>query len=147
MNSKYVVLAADDDSDDRELLAEAFQFYSSNVVMRFVNDGVEVLDYLNGKNKYADRTAFPMPHLLLLDINMPLVNGVEALRLLRQSQTFAALPVTMFSTSSSREQIKECYRAGCNGYLIKPTTSLDMKQLTEKLCAYWFNSYNCIVVD
>lgn len=118
--SKSVILYADDDTDDIQLVKEAFSLHSKNVELVTVSNGLDALSYLNSLG-YKD----PAPCLIILDINMPLMNGKEALVKLREMKRFEEIPAVLFTTSSQLKDKKfaETYKAG---FLTKP---IDYKQM------------------
>ena len=117
---KNVVLYADDDPDDLQLVREAFSQYASNVEVVTVKDGTEAISYLKNLSEYD-----PTPCLIILDINMPRMSGKEALIRLRQIAKFEEVPVMLFTTSSMPvdSDFASRYKAG---FLTKP---IDMKQM------------------
>src|SRR4030095_9287135 len=90
------------------------------VEVRFVNDGQEALDYLQGKGQYADRSRFPLPTVIFLDIKMPRLNGFEVLKWLKEQETFKRIPVAMITSSQMQEDIDRVYELGASAYLVKP---------------------------
>lgn len=120
LSTRYVILYADDDEDDRNLLEDAFSVYSSNVEMICFVNGVEVISYLESLGSFE-----PTPCLIILDINMPLVDGKEALKTIREMSKFANVPVILFTTSSQLKDksFAEKYNAG---FITKP---IDVEQL------------------
>lgn len=120
LSTRNVILYADDDEDDRNLIEEAFAVYQSNVdVICFVN-GVEIISYLESLSSLD-----PTPCLIILDINMPLLDGKEALRRIREMNKFAEIPAILFTTSSQLKDksFAEKYNAG---FITKP---IDVEQL------------------
>ncbi len=122
---KNIVLYADDDTDDLELVQEAFSRYSKNVEVVTVKDGSQVLSYLQ---RLSDED--PMPCLVILDINMPVLNGKEVLKRLRDYDRFEALPAVLFTTSSlpQDQNFASKYHAG---FVTKPLDVAQMEVITE----------------
>src|SRR3989337_1246658 len=106
---KHVVLA-DDDEDDRWLFLQVVSEISSTLKLSFAKDGTELLSFLKINS----------PDLIFIDLNMPLLNGVECIRKIRALKPKSALPIIVYSTSSSEKNIEECYHEGANYYLVKP---------------------------
>lgn len=126
MSAKNIVLYADDDSDDVQLVREAFCQYSENVELVTVDDGLEAVAYL--KNLSADE---PAPCLIILDINMPRMDGKEALLKIRQIKHFEHIPAILFTTSSQPrdKEFAEKYEAG---FLTKPIDYTQMDVIASK---------------
>jgi len=120
-NSKLVYLS-DDDQDDRELFSEALSQASSNFKLVATRNGQELLEELNENE--------PLPDIIFLDINMPVKNGIETLRELRQDPRMAFLPVVMYSTSNDAALIDKTKAMGANFYFVKP---VDFTYLSSKL--------------
>ena len=123
---KHTVIYADDDPDDLDLVEEAFRQYANNVEVITFRDGSQVLSYL--KN-IAD--ADPLPCLIILDINMPVLNGKEVLIRVRQIESLQSVPIVLFTTSSMPldKSFAEHYNAG---FVTKPLGSEQMKVITQQ---------------
>ena len=122
---KNIVLYADDDSDDLELVQDSFSLYSKNVEVVTMRDGSQALSYLN---RLSDDD--PLPCLIILDINMPVINGKEVLKNLRDLPRFETVPVVLFTTSSlpQDEKFAKKYNAG---FVTKPLDVTQMEVITE----------------
>jgi CheY-like chemotaxis protein len=122
---KNIVLYADDDSDDLELVQDSFSLYSNNVEVVTVRDGSQVLSYLQTLKEDE-----PVPCLIILDINMPVINGKEVLKKLRDLPRFETIPVVLFTTSSVHQDkgFAEKYNAG---FVTKPIDVTQMELITE----------------
>ncbi|MEO6068939.1 MAG: response regulator [Chitinophagaceae bacterium] len=123
--TKHVVLYADDDSDDQQLIKQAFQQYDSNILVQSASNGEEALIHLKNLDLQHHR-----PCLIILDINMPKMNGKEALVKIRQSEKFNSLPVVLFSTSSSGLD-KEFAKKWKANFISKPLTYADLATIAE----------------
>lgn len=122
-NGQMHILLADDDEDDRLFFREAFDEIKINTKVETVNDGVELMDYLN-------RPGITLPHILFLDLNMPRKNGMDCLRELKRIDYLKDIAVVIYSTSASDEDIEETFVQGANVYLKKPN---DFKTLRKTL--------------
>jgi CheY-like chemotaxis protein len=131
------ILMADDDPDDRLMTKEAFE--ESRLVndLRFVEDGVELLDYLQRRGKYADPASSPRPGLILLDLNMPKKDGREALRDIKADQKLKNIRVVILTTSKAEEDIYRSYDLSAASYITKPVTFAAMAEVVKVLGKYW----------
>jgi CheY-like chemotaxis protein len=131
------ILMADDDPDDRQLTKEAFEEARLANDLRFVEDGVELLDYLNRRGKYADPATSPRPGLILLDLNMPRKDGREALEELKQDARFRTIRVVVLTTSKAEEDILRSYNLSAASYITKPVTFESLVDVVRTLGKYW----------
>lgn len=134
-----LILIADDDEDDRMLTKEAFDENFKEKEIRFVNDGVELLDYLRRKNKYANPVSSPRPSIILLDLNMPKMDGREALREIKSDPKLRTIPVVILTTSKAEQDIIKTYELGVNCFITKPVSFIAFLEVTRTLGHYWFN--------
>src|SRR6478672_7600461 len=131
------ILMADDDADDRQLTKEAFDEARLGNDLRFVEDGVELLDYMNRRGKFADPAQSPRPSLILLDLNMPRKDGREALRELKSDPRFRAIRVIVLTTSKAEEDIARTYELTATSYITKPVTFDALVDVVRTLGKYW----------
>lgn len=131
------ILLADDDFDDREITREALQRARVVNDLYTVQDGVELLDYLNRRGKYEDAAHSPRPDLILLDLNMPRMNGREALAAIKQDIKLRSIPVVLLTTSRDAEDIERLYGLGANSYVSKPVTFAELVEIMGTLGRYW----------
>jgi CheY-like chemotaxis protein len=132
-----VILMADDDPDDRQLTKEAFEEAKLANDLRFVQDGVELLDYLHRRGKYADPADSPRPGIILLDLNMPRKDGREALQELKKDERFRAIRVIILTTSKAEEDILRTYNLSAASYITKPVTFESLVDVVKTLGKYW----------
>ena len=137
---RRTVLMAEDDQDDRLLVEEAFHELEIERDLLFVDDGEQLLDYLHQRNEFADEMKFPRPDLIFLDLNMPRTDGREALREIKLNPSTHSIPVIVFTTSSSRDDILRCYELGCNSYLSKPASFDGLTKVIKLLDDYWLGT-------
>lgn len=135
-----IVLVAEDNKYDRLILAEVFGELGFNVHLHFVVDGEEMLDYLHGRNQYAGEGAAPRPDLILLDLNMPRMDGHEAVKLLRNDEALHMLPVIVLSTTNNPRQIAKAYANGVNAFLTKPDRYDEFLDIVGKMGNFWFRA-------
>jgi CheY-like chemotaxis protein len=136
-NGKLHVLLAEDNPNDIALLKHALDKNNSNADVKVARDGEEVMEYLQGKGKYSDRLKFPFPDLLILDLKMPRMTGLEVLNWLRDNPKCAGLPKVMLSGSGLDKDVEEAYRLGVNTYFQKPSTVTELRDLIHLLINYW----------
>lgn len=134
------ILIADDDPDDCLLTREAFAECRVGNRLDFVHDGEELLDYLQRRPPYEDPQRFPLPGLILLDLNMPRLDGREALRTLKGDSRLCHIPVVVFSTSSADEDIRSSYSGGANSFISKPSSFSGLLDVVRSLSEYWLQT-------
>ncbi len=132
-----VFLMADDDPDDRLLIKEAFQESLISNSIYFVEDGVELMDYLRKNDKYAHPATAPTPDLILLDLNMPRKDGREALAEIKSDPHLRYIPVVVLTTSKAEEDIMRSYDIGAASYITKPVTFDGLVESIRGLGQYW----------
>jgi CheY-like chemotaxis protein len=129
MRHTETILYAEDDTNDQFFIERALSQLSLPVQVRFVGDGQEALEYLQGKAPYADRSRFPLPTVIFLDIKMPRLNGFELLQWLKQQEAFKRIPVVMISSSHLQADIDRAYELGASAYLVKPARMGELQKL------------------
>lgn len=132
------VLCAEDDADDRMLLQEAWNEGRVANPLAFVEDGEELMDYLSRRNKYANLTGTPLPGLILLDLNMPKMDGREALRKIKSDPHLRRIPVVALTTSNEEAEIVRAYDLGVNSFVVKPVTFQSLVDFVSAFGRYWF---------
>src|SRR5438445_8502073 len=120
MNNSLGILLAEDDENDVLLLKRAFAAAEIRNPLFVARDGQEVIDYLAGAGNFANRTEYPIPSLVLLDLKMPKRSGMDVLQWLRAQPVLRCLPVVIFSSSPHRHDIERAYRLGANAFVVKP---------------------------
>jgi CheY-like chemotaxis protein len=134
---QYVVLVAEDDPDDRQLLRDAFSETGFTDDLRFVRDGEELLDYLL---RGEDCDEAPPPQIILLDFNLPRKDGREALVEIKQHPQLKKIPVIVLTTSSYEHDISLAYESGANSYITKPVTFAQLCRIIDSLTTYWLHT-------
>ena len=127
------ILVAEDDADDRFLIQTAFEEKGYTDKLDFVENGVELISYLNDNLKNG------IPRIILLDLNMPKKDGRQVLRELKQHELFKRIPIVVFTTTKNENEITRCYDLGANTYIVKPTTFDELLFLVEQIHSYWQN--------
>jgi CheY-like chemotaxis protein len=139
------ILLAEDDENDIALMQRGFRQAKVPNPLFFVRDGQEVVDYLAGKGKYAQRDKHPMPRLLLLDLKMPGMGGFDVLAWLRTQPKFNTLPVVVLTSSNLQADIDRSRELGVYDYRVKPQSFDDLVRLLDDVRSCWldeqFNHY------
>jgi CheY-like chemotaxis protein len=138
-NKTPLILIADDDEDDRMFTKEAFEENFKEKEIRFVNDGVDLLDYLRRRNKYSDPDTSPRPSIILLDLNMPKMDGREALREIKSDPKLRTIPVVILTTSIAEQDVLKTYDMGVNCFITKPVSFTAFVEVTRTIGHYWFD--------
>ena len=136
MKNKTILLV-EDNLDDVELTLRAFKKNNIKNEVTVVNDGVEAMDYLLGKGKYSDRDLSIMPTIILLDLKLPRIDGLEVLRRLRENELTKFLPVVILTSSKEDQDLKNGYRLGVNSYVRKPVDFNQFAEAVSHLGLYW----------
>ena len=133
------ILIADDDPDDRMLMKEAFSENNEENMLKFVENGVELLDFLHKRGKFSSEETF-RPGLILLDLNMPKMDGREALKRIKSDPDLKRIPVVILTTSSAEEDIIRSYDLGVNSFISKPSKFSDLVKVARQIGSYWFRT-------
>jgi CheY-like chemotaxis protein len=132
------ILICDDDEDDRLLTKQALEDAHVSNTVNFVEDGEQLLDYLYQRGEYAGEIGkAPRPGLILLDLNMPNMDGREALKVIKGDETLRDIPVVVLSTSGLDEDIVRSYKLGVNSFITKPVTFSGFVEAMNVLGRYW----------
>ncbi len=131
------ILLVEDSQDDRELIMFAFGKHRIANQIDMVEDGEKALDYLNGQGEYSHRKDESLPVLIMLDINLPKINGIEVLREIRKNGRTKLLPVIMFTSSNEEKDLIESYSLGANSYIRKPVDPDKFDNAIRQLELYW----------
>ena len=135
-----VLVMADNDPADCLLTEKALRKAKITCPLYVVHDGAELMDYLKRRGDYTDPVAAPRPSLILLDLNMPNVNGTEFLELLRDEPALSSIPVVILTTSDDERDIATSYALGANAYLVKPSAFDDMVSVAAVVKAHWLEA-------
>ena len=139
LNKKSVlILIADDDEEDRMLVKEALEESRLINALHFVEDGEELMDYLKNKGKYSDKKKYPLPGLILLDLNMPKKDGREALKEIKQDPNLKLTPIIVLTTSKAEEDVLKTYNLGVSSFITKPVSFNALVDIMKTLGKYWF---------
>lgn len=132
------ILMADDDPEDQEFAREALQEARLANDFRTVNDGVELMDYLHRRSAYADPGTSPRPGIILLDLQMPRMDGFEALEQIKSNPSLASIPVVILTTSGADEDIARSYQLRANSFIRKPVNFQGLVAAVQAVGRYWF---------
>lgn len=137
------ILIAEDDADDRFLLKAAFQENGFSDRLHFVDNGVELMDFLRSITDESN-TAARFPKFILLDLNMPKKDGREVLREIKQHPVLKGIPVVIFSTTNNEQEMRRCYELGANSYVTKPNSFEHLLKIVANLRGYWMHGSGII---
>jgi CheY-like chemotaxis protein len=139
--SDNLILHAEDDENYAMLLQCTMEQAGFRNSLRRVKDGADAISYLKGEGEFADRARFPLPYVILADLKMPRVNGLELLKWIRHNPASGHLPVIMLTCSDEIQDVKHAYACGANSFLMKPPRVEDLKEMLAMLNTYWLR-YN-----
>jgi CheY-like chemotaxis protein len=131
------ILLADDDEDDRLMTRDALRDARLHNPLRTVIDGVELMEYLRREGEYADPDESPRPGMILLDLNMPRMDGREALGAIKGDPELRSIPVVVLTTSKAEEDVVRSYDLGVNSFITKPVTFLGLVEVMKVFSRYW----------
>jgi CheY-like chemotaxis protein len=140
VKGEITILLADDDEDDRLLACDALGEAGIPNEVRIVQDGVELLDYLYRRGAYANPEDSPRPGLILLDLNMPRLDGREALESIKQDPALRSIPVVALTTSGHERDVARVYDLGANSYVVKPADFAALTRVMQVLANYWLKT-------
>jgi len=133
----FCVLQVEDDDNDIYFLKFAMKQAPLGNCLRVVKSGEEAIEYFQGAGKFADRTAYPIPGLVLLDLRLVRMNGLEVLKWIRNQPEFHAVVVLMFTSSAHPDDIERAARLGANAFLQKPSGPEDLVRLLRSIHSFW----------
>jgi CheY-like chemotaxis protein len=133
------ILLAEDARDDQILMKQALQESRLQNNLYIVKDGEEVLDYLHRRREYREQAIAPRPDLILLDLYLPKINGLEVLQIIKADSALRRIPIVMLTTSKAEEDIHRSYELGASSYLTKPMTFELLVEAVNILGEYWFD--------
>ncbi|RPI85593.1 MAG: response regulator [Chloroflexi bacterium] len=138
--NRAAILLAEDDPDDQYLISEAMDESHLNAQLYVVSNGEELLDYLNRQGKYQDIQKYPMPNLILLDLNMPRKDGREALREIKADPKLQHIPILALTTSKAEKDIAQTYKDGVSGFITKPVSFSGLREVMKTIGSYWLET-------
>ena len=133
----FTILHVEDDPNDVLLVNRAIQKSNATMIVRSVTDGDQALAYLAGRDSFAERQEYPLPHLVLLDLKMPRKSGLEVLSWIRQQPKLKRMVVVIFTSSKHDQDINRAYELGANSYLVKPVGFDALQETMKQVNHYW----------
>jgi CheY-like chemotaxis protein len=133
----FTVLLVEDDLNDIFFVKRAFKIAKIENPLQVVTDGLEAIQYLRGEGKYADRAAYPLPKLIVMDIKMPRKSGFDVLQWVKNDGPLRRIPVVIVSSSDNPADINHAYELGANAYMIKPMDLRAVEHLFSSITRYW----------
>jgi CheY-like chemotaxis protein len=133
----YPILLVEDSPDDALLIQRAFRKANLANSVQLVRDGEEAVAYLKGDPPFSDRSQFPLPVLMLLDLKLPRRSGLEVLEWVRQDSTLKRLPVVVLTSSRESVDVNRAYDLGVNSYLTKPVGFEALLEMVKRVNLYW----------
>jgi CheY-like chemotaxis protein len=138
VNSKpATILHVEDDANYAHLMQCMVKQLGLPHQMKHVPNGAEAMAYIKGEGEYADRAKYPLPCLILADLKMPQVNGLELLNWVRSQSSLPHLPVVMLTSSEEMNDVKDAYRLGANSFLVKPPNPEEFKEMLGSMETFW----------
>jgi len=131
------ILLVEDNPRDAELMIRAFKKRNLANNLIHVDDGAKALDYLFCKGKYADNINHPLPKIVLLDLKLPKINGLEVLKQIKETESTHTIPVVIVTSSAEDPDIKLAYELGANSYVVKPVNFESFTEVMSNLGMYW----------
>ena len=135
--TKKVILLVEDDPDDEALALRALRRNNIKNDVVVVRDGAEALDYLFATGTYASRDANDLPQVVLLDLKLPKVDGLEVLRQFKKHPRFSTIPMVMLTASGEDRDVQRAYELGANSYIVKPVDFARFVEVAAQIQGYW----------
>lgn len=147
MKDKFTLLVAEDSETDLLLLTYAVLELGEAVDLQVTRDGNAVVSYLLGEGEFGDRLRHPLPDLIMLDLKMPGLTGLDVLQWLEGRAEFAPIPRIVMSGSSLKKDAEACYHHGADTYFVKPSTLDELRELVRQIVGYWSRSTSTRLAD
>jgi CheY-like chemotaxis protein len=146
MTTSRTILLVEDNEDDIFLMGRALKGAGVLNPLQVVDNGQDAINYLAGAGKFADRTLYPIPAVVFLDLKLPGKSGIEVLGWIRAQKEFEAIIVIVLTSSAEPRDLKACYALGANSYLVKPPTPEQLVEMARSFKWYWleFNRYAAV---
>ena len=134
-----VLLLVEDNPADQNLTKRSIKKHMLNCDLRIVADGESAMDYLRHHGVYVSLDDSPKPDIIVLDLNMPKMDGRQVIQEMKSNPELANIPIIVFTTSSYKKDISESYKLGCNSFITKPANAHEFMNVIKEICSYWFN--------
>lgn len=141
MNS--TILLIEDSPDDVFFMKRAFKLADFPYPLQVVEDGEKALEYLGGTGPFSNRVEFPLPSLVLLDLRLPRVPGVDVLKWMRSQPSFTCVPIIVLTSSKEERDMRTVYGLGANSFLVKPSDANELTAMVKALVVFWLR-YNSV---
>ncbi|MBV6395540.1 MAG: Response regulator rcp1 [Anaerolineales bacterium] len=138
-NQPAHVLLVEDNDDHAELVIRQLSEHSVSARLTRVTDGQEALDYLLRNGKYTDPAGSPRPHVIFLDLRLPKVDGLEVIKVIKESEELRRIPIVVLTTSDAERDVTRAYVYHANSYVVKPVDFQTFRDLMHELGIYWLN--------
>ena len=136
-DNKVEILLVEDNANDAEMAIHALERHHLANKLVHVKDGAEALDFIFGTGAYAGRDIDDHPKVILVDLKMPKLGGLEVLRAIKSNERTKAIPVVVLSSSPQQRDLVDCYRLGANSYIVKPVAFASFRKAVSELGCYW----------
>ncbi len=139
MKEPVIVLLVEDNEDHAELVKRQLADHLVPNRIIHISDGQAALEYLSHEGGYGDQEKYPLPHVILLDLRLPKVDGIDVLKVLKESEELRCIPVVVLTTSESERDVARAYINHANSYIVKPIDHQKFRELMNDLGIYWMN--------
>ncbi len=140
MKDNSTILIIEDEEHDVEFLTRAFKRTGITNPVQIVKNGEEAIAYLTGAGRYADRVQFPYPRVIVSDLKMPQMGGLELLRWLRANPDYRIVPLIVLTSSTSQADVDASFACGASAYFVKPVAFGELQQIAKIIWDYWSTS-------
>lgn len=137
LGEPILVMLVEDNADHAELVIRTMESHHIPTRIQHLTDGESALDYLLRRNNFSDPETSPRPHMILLDLRLPRVDGLEVLRVIKEEEELRSIPVVVLTTSEAERDVTHAYEHYVNSYLVKPVGFEDFSNLMKDLGVYW----------
>lgn len=134
---EHTILLVEDTADDVTLMLRSFKKAGVTARVSVVTDGEAAIHYLAGEGEYADRQAYPLPALVLLDLKLPKRTGFEVIEWVREQEGLRRVPIVVLTSSAESQDVQRAYDLGASSYLVKPVSADQMQAMAATLDLYW----------
>jgi CheY-like chemotaxis protein len=149
MKRGFTLLLAEDDENDimffKQALEESAERAAIRIRLEVTEDGEQALNYLKGEGEFRDRARYPFPDIIVTDLKMPLVNGLEVLAWLKEHEEYRRIPKILLSASCEECDVDEAYELGVNTYFQKPSSLNDYRELVYHIVCYWAHTQRPVI--